>query len=294
MRTIQFRILNNLLDKVEIPEYIYAFERGKSIPKMAQSHVGKGTVLSFDLKDFFTSIKQQHLFQIFQHLGCSEKPARLLSELCTIKSFVPQGALTSPKLSNIVTALTFGPKLKEYCDQRGYTLSIYADDITISMDEVLDGDRMSVAIEIMQYVSNLVQSFRFEVNHRKTKVMRPYQRQFVCGVVVNVRPNLKRTEKRKLRAVVHTLGKYGVEYTAAKNGYTPERLIGRLAGQIGWFGQLNPEAGARILKTFQIAQAHKDAKVTDGQDGNVKEVSRETSTNALIEMEPIHSTEPWV
>jgi RNA-directed DNA polymerase len=259
--------LKEILEKIEVPEYIHAFERGRSIPTMAQEHVGKGLVISIDLKDFFTSIKQYHLFQVFQYIGFGEGPARTLSELCTYEAFVPQGALTSPKLSNIVTSLTFGPLIKAYCDQHGYTVTIYADDVTISMNEDLVKQRGYDAVdEIVYFVSRTVGSFGFRVNRRKTKVMRPFQRQYVCGVVVNRMINLQKSERRKLRATVYNVKKNGIEREAAKNGLTPEKFQSRLMGRLNWFSQLNPEAGARLIDDFRqiLVLGREPSKVSDG------------------------------
>ena len=251
MRAVQFKILKEILEKLEVPGYIHAFERGRGIPSMARAHVGQGLVISVDLKDFFTSIKQYHLFQVFKHVGISDSPARTLSELCTYQSFVPQGALTSPKLSNIVTALTFGPILKEYCDLHGYALTIYADDVTISMQEdPTKQDGMVTVNEILKFVSDAVSSFGFRVNRKKTKLMRPFQRQYVCGVVVNRKINLQKSERRKLRAMVYNVRQFGLESEAAKSGLTPEAFKHRLMGRLNWFSQLNPEAGAHLKSKF--------------------------------------------
>jgi RNA-directed DNA polymerase len=62
-----------------------------------------------DIKDFFHTIKQNELLHVISAIGIGALPARTLSELCTFKAFVPQGAITSPKVSNIITARTFGP-----------------------------------------------------------------------------------------------------------------------------------------------------------------------------------------
>lgn len=254
MRAAQFRILKEILEKVQVPEYIHAFERGRSIPAMAQAHTGKGLVISIDLKDFFTSIKQYHLVQIFEHLGIAGQAGRTLSELCTYEAFVPQGALTSPKLSNIVTALTFGPIIKKYCDERGYAVTIYADDVTISMQEdLIKKDGIGAVEEILKLVSDTVSSFGFKVNRRKTKLMRPFQRQYVCGVVVNRKVNLQKTERRTLRAMVYNIKRNGIEAEAAKSGLDPEAFKSRLMGRLNWFGQLNPEAGARLLSMLREA-----------------------------------------
>ena len=254
MRAAQFLILTRILETIRVPDYIHAFERGRSIPAMAQQHVGKGVIISLDLKDFFTSIKQRHLQEIFQHLGVSATPARTLSELCTYESFVPQGALTSPKLSNIVSSLTFGPILKQYCDERGYTLSIYADDITISCEEdIVAANGYGATQEIIGAVTQCVAEFGFRVNRRKTKVMRPFQRQYVCGVVVNERTNLQQRERRRLRAIVHNCLTHGIEAEAAKNGISPETFVSQIAGKINWFSQLNQDGGPVLMESFQSA-----------------------------------------
>jgi RNA-directed DNA polymerase len=245
-------MLKEILEHVTVPDYVYAFEKEKSIPVMAALHVGKKVVISLDLKDFFTSIKQFHVDQLFQHLGFDEKPARTLSELCTYKSFVPQGALTSPKLSNIVTAFTFGPLVKDYCDSKGYTVSIYADDITISMDHKLDGqDGRGTVAEVINFVTETVKSFGFRLNKDKVKVMRPYQRQYVCGAVVNQKVNMQKRERHKLRAIVHNCEKNGIEAEATKSNLTVDKFTAKTMGRLNWFAQLNPEAGEREKEKFK-------------------------------------------
>ncbi len=252
MRVVQYKILTEILEKIEVPDYIHAFEKNKSIPAMATLHVGKKVVVSLDLRDFFTSIKQFHLDQIFQHLGFSPAPARTLSELCTYGSFVPQGALTSPKISNILTALTFGPLIKAYCDTHGYTLSIYADDITISCDHKLDGkDGHETAASLITYVKRTIGQYGFKLNPDKIKIMHDYQRQYVCGAVVNQKVNMQKTERNKLRAIVHNCRKNGIEVEALKNEMTADQFSAKIMGRLNWFAQLNPVAGVREKDKFK-------------------------------------------
>lgn len=252
MRAAQYKILTRVLERIPVPDYIHAFERGRSIPVMAQQHVGKGLVISLDLKDFFTSIKQRHLKQIFQHLGVADAPARTLSELCTYEAFVPQGALTSPKLSNIVSSLTFGPLVKSYCDERGYSVSIYADDITISCEtDIVATGGISAAQDIVQAITNIVSMYGFRINRRKTKIMRPFQRQYVCGVVVNRKTNLQQKERRRLRAIIHNCRQNGIAHEAAKNNVTAETFVSRITGKLNWFAQLNDEQGSVMMEQFR-------------------------------------------
>ena len=272
MRAVQYRILTRILEKVQVPEYIYAFEKGRNIPTMAEAHVRQGVVVSIDLKDFFTSIKQHHLFNLFTDLGFGWKPATTLAELCTFKAFVPQGALTSPKLSNIITATTFGPELKKYCDDHGYVMTIYADDVTISArDDLVKQTGYAATQSIVEFVSTTVRKYGFKVNPEKTKVMRPFQRQYVCGVVVNSKINLQKTERNRLRAIVYNTRKNGVAIEAQKGGFTPDEFVSRIMGRLNWFSQLNPEAGDSLKSLFKLAVQDLGKPYAEGE--SVKEIS---------------------
>lgn len=133
LKIIQVRILKRILSRVESPSYCWAFEEGKSIRDMAKVHEGKTDLLSFDIRDFFPSVTQTVVENLLISEGVAEGiAARTLSELCTYKWFLPQGGVTSPKLSNLVVKHTFGMELEKVCKDWDLSLTIYADDITIS------------------------------------------------------------------------------------------------------------------------------------------------------------------
>ncbi len=253
MRIVQIRILNDILDKIVIPDYIHAFEKGRSIPAMANIHTNKKIVFSVDIKDFFPSIKQLNLEGIFVNLGIGQAPARTLSELCTYKAYLPQGALTSPKLSNMVSAMTFGPALKEFCDAKGLTLSIYADDITISANpEFTTRDEYTVFIrEVLNKINEEVSKWHFRVNREKTKVMFDTTRQWVCGVVVNEKTNMIRRERSRLRAIVHNCQKNGIPTEAAKAKMTEIGFVRKYLGRLNWYCQLNPAQAVKLHAPFK-------------------------------------------
>lgn len=240
---------------------------------MAACHVGKRIVVSLDIKDFFHSIKQSQLYDFYKKIGFGEKPARTLSELCTYKAFVPQGALTSPKVSNIVASLTFGPVIKEYCDRKGLTLSIYADDVTISWTDT------TTPVEVLNVVKEAITKAGFRVNTKKTKIMTKAQRQYVCGVVVNEKTNLIREERLRLRAIVHNVTVHGLSAEAAKNDETPEHFLEILKGKLNWLRQLNQPLGQKLM---------------DKLDAKVKEVAAQPTlpTPAVIPTTPVPQGQP--
>lgn len=259
MRVMQYKVLVNLLDQLQLPYYVYAFEKNRSIPEMAALHVNKHCVISVDIKDFFHSIKQVTLNDIFTRMGIGEKPARTLSELCTYKAFVPQGALTSPKISNIVTSVTFGPEIEEYCRSKDLTLTIYADDVTVSSNDV----NLDVG-DVLGTLTRIIQSFGFRINRKKTKVMFKGGRQYVCGAVVNAKVNLIVHERKKLRAIVHNISKNGVDSEALKMSKTPSEFLNFVRGRLNWFKQLNPvQGGAYTDKLKTHLQLIKDKATED-------------------------------
>lgn len=265
MRVVQYRILTRILDQVPIPDYIHGFEKGKSIPTMAQIHVGQTAVVSMDIEDFFPSIKQFMVEEALRALGVGETPARILSELTTFKSYVPQGALTSPKISNIIAAGTFGPIIKTFCEERGLALTIYADDITVSFT-VDDRERGKLLVrEIKDFVSSVLRSSRFSVNREKTKIMYRNTRQWVCGAVVNDRVNMQRKERLQLRALVHNVSVNGVEVEATKCGLETAAFIRKYAGRLNWLHQLNPAAGNKLRPVFKQAASTYLAMVNLGE-----------------------------
>lgn len=253
MRIVQYKILTEILDNVDIPEYIFAFEKEKSIPVMAQRHVQRRLVISLDIKDFFPSITQSMVKALFERLSIAELPAKILSELCTYSFFLPQGALTSPKISNILAAGTFGPKVKKFCDDNELAMSIYADDITVSTNRPFDTVEAQTAFlqQVIGTITGFVEEYGFRINRKKTKVMKPFMRQYVCGTVVNQKVNLKKTDRLRLRAIVHNCSKNGIMNEATKTDQAPDKFAAKIMGQLNWFAQLNPTAGNPLKETFK-------------------------------------------
>lgn len=270
-RKYQALILKYILSNIVVPDYLHAFEPGKSVPALAKQLVGSHTIISLDLKDYFHRITFTKVRLVLaniladpdnSYLRCikSKPPVKvdqyaftyplakgisLLTHLITYNFFVPQGALTSPKISNLVTASTFGSPLKEYCDNIGARLDIYADDIIISFKDkpqILPRDVIRNARNIIGFYGG------FSINIKKTKVMTRKSRQWVCGVVINEKTNLVWSERNKLRGILHSWKAKGLAYTA--QGLDFGFFYRNLKGRISWFKQLNEEKGSLMFETL--------------------------------------------
>jgi RNA-directed DNA polymerase len=136
VKFIQKWILDNVLDPVPVSNVANGFVKNRSIVSNAIKHTSKQCVINLDIKDFFPSISRKDVYNIFKHLGYTNEVSFLLSKLCTFKNTLPQGAPTSPYLSNI-HCQRLDKRLEGLSAKIGADYSRYADDITFSGDRNL-------------------------------------------------------------------------------------------------------------------------------------------------------------
>ncbi|HEV8378597.1 MAG TPA: reverse transcriptase family protein, partial [Tepidisphaeraceae bacterium] len=102
LKQIQRQILRRVLGGLKPHPCATGFSRGHSIVSNALPHVGKAALVRMDLKDFFPSTPARRVKEFFEAIGWSTEAANLLTRLCTYQEALPQGAPTSPKLSNLL------------------------------------------------------------------------------------------------------------------------------------------------------------------------------------------------
>ena len=128
-------IKTNILDQLYISSAAHGFSKGKTIITNASAHLGNQQILKMDIRDFFPSIRQNRIIGLFRSLGYSWKVCVLLSQVCSSNGRLPQGAATSPALSNILF-FAADCRLKALADDLGVTYTRYADDLTFSSQKL--------------------------------------------------------------------------------------------------------------------------------------------------------------
>ena len=94
-------------------------------------HVGQELVLSCDIKNFFESTSRRRLKQFLSTLGWQGKPLVALLKLTSFRGGLPQGAPTSPVLSNVIN-YEMDQRLNEHANVHRARFSRYCDDIAFS------------------------------------------------------------------------------------------------------------------------------------------------------------------
>jgi len=263
LRAIQRRILRGILDAVTVHRAAHGFCRGKSCRSFAEPHVGRDVVLRMDLRDFFTSIPAPRIHALFDALGYPHAVARILTALCTNAvpmdvarrgaatwsdakqlgiAHLPQGAPTSPVLANLC-ALHLDLRLDALARSIGGQYTRYADDLAISGGEALRRRCGGIA----DLVAAIAAEEGFAVNHRKTRVMHRSRRQVLAGVVVNEKPNVRRSDADRLKAVLTNCVRLG---PASQNRDGLPDFAAHLRGRVAHVGSLNPARGAKLSALF--------------------------------------------
>lgn len=236
---IQKNILRHVLAEFPVSSYAKAYKPQSAIVENAKPHVGAEEILKLDIKHFFDSIT---FFQVYRSAfpAVYYPPAirTLLANLCCCRDTLPQGAPTSPAVSNLVMK-PFDEYMGNWCKERGIQYTRYCDDMTFSGEF----DRR----EVKNKVRGFLAAYGFELNEKKTRVQKKHQRQTVTGIVVNEKPQVGRGYRRKLRGEIYYCNRYGVEShlqrireceNAEKDSI---RYLQGLLGKVNYVLQVNPD-----------------------------------------------------
>jgi retron-type reverse transcriptase len=214
----------NVLVRRSLHDSAYGFVSKRSSVDNARKHLGARCLLKVDLKDFFPSISNKRVISIFRNFGYAPNVSYYLTKLCCQNEALPQGAATSPYLSNII-ATTLDLRLSALSDKLNLTYTRYADDISISGDEIRPS--------LLGTIRSIIESEGFALNNDKTVIVRRSGKKLVTGISVageNLR--LSKSYKREIRKIVYFIEKYGLESHMEKTGEFYPVYLDRVKGKI--------------------------------------------------------------
>jgi len=205
LKSVQRRLLRRVFGRLKIHPAAKGFRRGESIATHARLHVGQAVVVRMDIQNFFPSTRGPRLEKWFRGIGWNRTATRLLQRLTLRWSgqsyCLPQGAPTSPILSNLVN-FRMDARLAGLARRSGARYSRYADDLIFSF--AVDDRRFIRGV--IRRVRRILAQSGYRMHARpKLRWMRRHQPQWITGLVVNEKVQLPRHLRRWLRAVEHHL-----------------------------------------------------------------------------------------
>lgn len=276
LMVVQHWLVENVLKFTAAHEASFAFHPGSQPVHAALEHCNSKWLLKVDLEDFFHRISEGRVTQVFTKLGFQQLLAFELARLVTVlpaasrpatgaalrwkaipayqtnsEGFLPQGAPTSPMLSNLVMAET-DTALAALAVTRGFRYSRYADDLAFSCVDDIGFDAVNA---FKREVLALLNSAGFRHNRRKTVIRGPGDRRIVLGMLVNTdRPRLAQAFKNNLRLHLYylTSSKHGPAAHAASRRTSISNIYHHVRGLISWARTVEPAYGDKLLKQFNL------------------------------------------
>ena len=216
-----------------IPNVSHAFEENKSIITNAKIHRNKKYVLNFDLDNFFDSFHFGRIRGFFMEnngFKVSKEIATVIAQITCYNQRLPQGAPTSPIVTNLICQI-FDYHILKLAKKYRLDYTRYADDLTFSTN---DTNFSEVKNEFISKLNQKVEKAGFLINESKTRLSYKSSQQKVTGLVVNNKINVDRIYCRETNAMAHNLYKHGSFHINGEPG-----ALAQLEGRYSFINQLD-------------------------------------------------------
>ncbi|WP_164875589.1 reverse transcriptase domain-containing protein [Apibacter sp. HY039] len=294
--------LSIILNNLHSPKYCaHGYVKDKSIKTNAQIHVKKRILINIDLKDFFTSINFGRIRGLFKSypFNFNDKVATILAQVCCYNGCLPQGAPSSPILSNYICR-RLDNQILDLSQKCKVDYTRYADDLTFSTNLKELPKEIGVIRDNELFLSNelisIIESNGFVINRQKIRFALKNNRQEVTGLIVNNRININRKFVRHVRAMLHAWEKYGLENAAIehfeKYNYKNKKVenyifsfLKEISGKIGYIGYIKGKNNSVYRNLFRrIKELNPEIKLPVPKDiieSNTAIVFCEGKTDAI-------------
>lgn len=245
LKQVQTWIATEVLSKIAVHPASHAFGRGDSTVRCASVHCGASWLVKIDIADFFGSITEIQVWRAFRSLGYNPLISLEMARICTdripnsakyglpswqvhgasylisayhenVLGRLPQGAPTSPMLSNIVMR-SVDEEIAKIAAQFNVCYTRYSDDMTFSTTGEFS---RAIGHKLIQEVAKVLMKRGLFLNRKKSAIIPPGARKVVLGLLVDRQiPALPRDFKDRLRQHLYHLQKHGIDAHAAKREF---------------------------------------------------------------------------
>lgn len=207
LRVVQQKLAELLAENLDFKPCVQGFIKKRGVLPNATLHKKSTWVLNVDIKDFFGSINFGRVRAVFIAKPFEIHPdvATVIAQICCFNNYLPQGAATSPIVSNIV-ASTLDNRILKHVRSHHLTYSRYADDITLSSKRLFPREIAHISdgrTIVGEDLASIFSRARFEINENKSRLQSKYDRQEVTGLITNKKVNIPAEYKHKVRTAIH-------------------------------------------------------------------------------------------
>lgn len=218
IKEIQKTIAEILLEIYKQKPSVHGFSKNRSIVTNAQQHLDKKHIFNIDIKDFFPSIHFGRVKNLFakEPFSLPHAVATILAHICCLDNKLPQGAPTSPIITNLI-CIKLDTSLQKLAKKHNCTYSRYADDISFSF--TCRHNRLPREIIVTkpsgaepgEKLEKIIKLNGFEINEKKVRLCTGSNRFEVTGLTVNEFPNVRRVYIRNIKSMIYAWEEHGYE-----------------------------------------------------------------------------------
>ncbi|MEM9822170.1 MAG: reverse transcriptase family protein [Bacteroidota bacterium] len=290
MKTAQYWIVEQILDKVPVHEAAHGFTKNRSILSNAQPHVGQDLVVNLDFKNFFPTIDFARVKGVFRQLGYSNQVATILGAICTEpdqdkvtldgrsyyvakgERHLPQGAPSSPVLTNIL-CYKLDKRLAGLAQKYGFQYTRYADDLSFSASN----EAVENLTPLLWAIRKITKAEGFELHPDKLRIMRKGSRQEVTGLIVNEAIGIERKKLRAFRALLHQIKQTG---WSGKQWGNTDNIYAAVWGYANFIAMVKPERGSKLLREVKALMKLHPVPKTEKTNWSIQKVVKSQSQQA--------------
>lgn len=270
LKFLQRKLADKLTEVYRPRKPVHGFVVERSIKTNALSHLHRRFVVNIDLKDFFPTISQNRVEGMLGSLGIDARVAEIIARICCNEGHLPQGAPSSPVLSNMI-CFRLDKNLMDIAKEARCIYTRYADDITFSSHQpptvlfeatLPPSGRFSPDLFVAK-LRDAVQQNGFVINPEKSHYADRHSRRLVTGLKINELLNVDRRYIRNIRAALYSIETLGVEGAEKKfhaRYGTRSSLAAHLQGKISFLshikGQSDPIVRSIALRFNQCFPTH--------------------------------------
>ncbi len=247
----QYWIYENILAKIKLNYCAHGFAKKKSIITNARIHLNQPELLKVDLENFFPSISKDRVIALFHRLGYSTEVSFYLASICCLNECLPQGAPTSPTLSNIIS-IKLDNRMLAFAKKFDLKYTRYADDLAISGEDL--------PVKFIDYISKIIEDEGFKVNSTKTKLYNGKGRRILTGVSISTdKMKAPKEYKKKLFQELYYINKHGLNSHMTKMKIRLPYYVNSLIGKLNYILSIEPDnekAKEYRKQLIEIEKAH--------------------------------------
>lgn len=234
LKHVQNRINEVILFRMNVSIYSKAYSFGDSPLKNALPHLKQKQILKLDIRKYFDHVTYPLIKEnVFKEDQFSESNRILLSLLCIYNESLPQGAPTSPAISNILL-YDFDNMIGKWCRNQNIIYTRYCDDMTFSGDDLHPND-------IIKKVETSLKEYGLFINRKKIQYLHDGQRKKITGVVVNDKPNVSVDYRKRIRQEMYYIRKFGFQehLQRIQSKDSADHYLRSLLGRINYILSIN-------------------------------------------------------